>query len=113
MLTCFGPEGGSNDKQQHAAQGESAGGNFPAGGGGVLFRYLLFKRVDLRAVFRTKIRWWRRRIVEEPACVQRDNREQQEKDGDERFHVVMIKGVMPQGRACGTNLRRVVGVSVP
>jgi hypothetical protein len=41
---------------------------------------LLFERVDLRAVFRTEVRWWRRRIVEEPACLQRVNREQQEKD---------------------------------
>lgn len=112
VLACFGPEGCSNDKQQHATQGESASGNFPVVGGGVLFRYLLFELGDLGAVFRTEVRWWRWWIVEEPACVQRGNREEQEKDSDEMFHVVM-KGVMPQDCARGTILRRVVGVSVP
>ena len=86
VLTCFGPEGGSDDKQQHATQREGASGHFPAVGGGVLFRYLLFERADLRAVFLTEIRRRRWRIVEKPACVQRGNREQQEKDGDEWFH---------------------------
>ena len=33
MLACFGPKGGSDDKQHHAAHGESAGGNLPARGG--------------------------------------------------------------------------------
>ena len=74
----------------------------------MLFRYLLFELGDLGAVFRTEVRWWWW-ILEEPACVQRDNREQQEKDGDEGFHEV--NGVMPQGRARGTALRRVSCVS--
>ena len=84
MLACFGPEGGSDDKQQHAAHGESAGGNLPARGGGVLFRDAIFQSDDLGPVFRSEVR---RRIVEEPACA-RVRREQQQQAGDENemFH---------------------------
>jgi len=66
MLACFGPEGGSDDKQQHAAHGESASGDLPACGDGVLFRKAIFQPADFGPVFRAEIRRW---IVEEPACM--------------------------------------------
>jgi len=84
MLTCFGPEGGSDDKQQHAADGESAGGNLPARGDDVLLRDVIFQADDLGPVFRSEI-WWR--IVEEPACARvRREQHQQAGDEDEMFH---------------------------
>ena len=58
MLACFGPEGGSDDKQQQGAERETAGGNLPAVGDDVLFRHLLFEFGNLRAVFRTEVRRW-------------------------------------------------------
>ena len=89
VLACFGPKGRSDDKQQHAAQREGAGGNLPAVGGGVLFGYLLLKGADLRAVFRTEIRRWRW-IVEEPACMHcGGGAAQQAQKKDEMFHGVM------------------------
>ena len=95
MLACFGPEGGSDDKQQHAADGERAGGNLPARGGGVLFRDAIFQSDDLGPVFRSEI--WRR-IVEEPACVHvRREQHQQAGDEDEMFHCWMGDG--PQASA--------------
>ena len=86
MLACFGPEGGSDDKQQQGADRETAGGNLPAVGNDVLFRHLLFEFGDLRAIFRTEVRRWGWWIFEEPACMQRWNREQQAGKEDEMFH---------------------------
>jgi hypothetical protein len=97
MLACFGPKGGSDDKQQHAAHSESAGGNLPARSGRVLFRNAIFQSDDLGPVFRSEI--WRR-ISEEPACM-RVQREQQQQVGDENemFHCWMLDG--PQASARG------------
>ena len=88
MLAGFGPEGGSDDKQQQGSERETAGGNLPAVGDDVLFRHLLFEFGDLRAVFRTEVRRWGRRwwIFGEPACMQRWSREQQAGNEDEMFH---------------------------
>ena len=86
MLAGFGPEGGSDDKQQQRAERETAGGNLPAVGDDMLFRHLLFEFGDLRAVFRTKVRRWGRWIFGEPACMQRWSREQQAGNEDEMFH---------------------------
>ena len=82
MLACFGPEGGSDYKQQQGAEREAASGNLPAVGDDVLFRHLLFEFGNLGAVFRTEVRRWGRWIVEEPACV-RVRREQHQEAGDE------------------------------
>ncbi len=85
VLTCFGPEGGSDDKQQHAAERQNAGGNFPAIRDLVLFRHLVFQGGDARAVFRSVI-GWRGRIGEKPACLQRLNRQQQAEINKHEFH---------------------------
>ena len=88
MLACFGPEGGSDDKQQQGSARETAGGNLPAVGDDMLFRHLLFEFGNLGAVFRTKVRRWGRRwwIFGKPACMQRWSREQQAGNEDEVFH---------------------------
>ena len=87
MLACFGPEGGSDDKQQQGAERETAGGNLPAVGDDVLFRHLLFEFGNLGAVFRTEVRRWGRWIIEEPACVRVwREQHQQARDEDEMFH---------------------------
>ena len=100
MLACFGPEGGSDDKQQQGAERETAGGNLPAVGDDVLFRHLLFEFGNLGAVFRTKVRRWGRWIIEEPACVcVRREQHQQARDEDEMFHCGCGDG--PQAGARG------------
>jgi len=87
MLAGFGPEGRSDDKQQQGSARETAGGNLPAVGVCLLFRHSFFEFGDLGPVFRTEVRQWGRRIVEEPASVHvRCEQHQQAGDEDEMFH---------------------------